>query len=280
MNFANLHMHSIYSDGNFTPLQLVSIAKAMGYSAIALTDHETDGGFAEIAEACREEGMECLIGCEFYGSDFGQNFHIVGLDYDKDNKDIRALIKDRIDSRTEYTRKAFEYGKSIGAIHDITWNEVLDDCTDTTWICNAQVLITMRKKGLISKADRGGELSKLVFNAPEVKPYAPKAIAAEKVIKTIRSASGIAIIAHPEKWMDHVPALVGYGINGIEISHPQLSETTIARATQAAKEFGLYLSGGTDHYGALSGIGGKYATPVYSGISEEDYYIIKERKLG
>ena len=223
--------------------------------------------------------MEYLIGCEFYGSDFGQNFHIVALDYDKDNKDIRALIQKCIDERTEYTRKSFEYGKSIGIIHDITWNDVLDFAQKNTWICITQVRDTMKRLGILPNTDRGNGL-KAVFNAPEVKPYHPAITPAEEVIKTIRCAGGIAVLAHPEKWMGHVPALVEFGLNGIEISHPEISDKTAALALEAAQMYNLYRSGGTDHTGALSGCGGKLAIPVYNGISEEDYYIIKQRKLG
>ena len=44
MKYANLHLHSFFSDGQMTPEQLVLIGKCMGYHALALTDHCTDGG--------------------------------------------------------------------------------------------------------------------------------------------------------------------------------------------------------------------------------------------
>ena len=49
MKFANLHLHSTYSDAGFTPTQLVQLGKALGYKALALTDHETDGGNDEFS---------------------------------------------------------------------------------------------------------------------------------------------------------------------------------------------------------------------------------------
>ena len=56
MKYANLHLHSIYSDGLLTPHQLVIIGKSLGYRALALTDHETDGGVRPFMNSARSEG--------------------------------------------------------------------------------------------------------------------------------------------------------------------------------------------------------------------------------
>ena len=55
MKYANLHLHSTYSDGVLTPEQLVHIGKSLGYRALALTDHETDGGVSRFMEVARAE---------------------------------------------------------------------------------------------------------------------------------------------------------------------------------------------------------------------------------
>ena len=69
-------------------------------------------------------------------------------------------------------------------------------------------------------------------------------------------------------------------LNGIEVCHPDMDEKTTILAKEAAKAFHLYRSGGTDHTGAMSACGGAHAVPALQGIDEEDFYIIKERKLG
>ena len=103
---------------------------------------------------------------------------------------------------------------------------------------------------------------------------------AEEVIKVIRKADGIAILAHPNNLTQYVPELVGYGLNGIEVSHPNITEETVNLAAEAAKAYNLYRSGGTDHTGPMSGCNGENAIPVFNGISEEDFAVIKERRLG
>ena len=59
--YANLHTHSNHSDGPYSPEKLVQIAKAEGYKAIALTDHDTATGFAQLEAACLKEGMEYIF---------------------------------------------------------------------------------------------------------------------------------------------------------------------------------------------------------------------------
>ena len=86
MNFANLHLHSIHSDAQFTPEQLLLIGKALGYQAMALTDHETDSGVkAFMSHARAEGGIEVLSGVEFYGAVDGICIHLTALDFDMDN---------------------------------------------------------------------------------------------------------------------------------------------------------------------------------------------------
>ena len=85
MKYGNLHLHSTYSDAQFTPEQLVLIGKSLGYCALALTDHETDGGVKEFQKACEKLGMDSLFGVEFYGTHDGHCPHLVALDFDMDD---------------------------------------------------------------------------------------------------------------------------------------------------------------------------------------------------
>lgn len=283
MKYANLHLHSTYSDGGFTPKQLVLIGKALGYRAMALTDHETDGGVKEFFAAARDEGIDHISGVEFYGEYGGTTLHLVALDYDMDNPAFRAFVKERCDLYIEWTRKIVERGISLGALPVGFWNDVLDVSNEGAWICIDQVFAAMEKKGLFSKPPKAAELSNIrtmLFKAPEVRAIKPKAPTAEEVIRVTRAAGGIAVLAHPSpEWTKCVDTLVGYGLNGIEVSHPDLVQNWSYLALEAAETYHLYRSGGTDHTGPLSCCGGKLAIPVFHGITEEEYYVLKERRL-
>ncbi len=68
MAFANLHTHSHYSllDGFGSPKAIAAQAKALGYTGVALTDHGTTHGLIELFEACKDEGIRPVLGCEIY----------------------------------------------------------------------------------------------------------------------------------------------------------------------------------------------------------------------
>jgi len=276
MTYANLHLHSTYSDASLSPSQLVLIAKSLGYGAIALTDHETDGGNKELMRTAKREGLESVTGVEFYGKVDGINVHLTALDFDPDEAGFRAFLEKRRAIYTEGTRKCVERGIRLGIIQGITWQDVVDLNPDNAWLCIDSVTRTFRLK----KIPVPEEFRERVFKGEEPKSFRQGHPSAEEVIRAVRGAGGIIGLAHPNEKTHLVEKLMEFGLNGIEVSHPNITEETVALAEEAAATFRLYRLGGTDHDGALSGCGGKRARPVYSGISEEDFMIMKERRLG
>ncbi len=280
MKFANLHLHSTYSDAQFTPEQLLLIGKSLGYHAMALTDHETDSGVREFLSIACSMGIEALTGVEFYGVEDGVNLHFTALDFDPDDAGIRAFIADRGLKQMEYTRKCVERGIRLGYIRDLNWNDVLDFSPDNAWLCIDSVMRVMQIKKLVPADYDWTEFRTNVFKGPEVKSFKSAFPTASEVIKTVRNAGGIIALAHPKRKTGFVEKLVGYGLNGIEICHPDLDEEQSALAEEAATTFKLYRCGGTDHTGPMGGNGGKHAIAAFHGVSEEDYFALKERRLG
>lgn len=277
MKYANLHLHSTFSDAQFTPEQLVLLGKSLGYRALALTDHETDGGVREMMHyAQRQGGIDVLSGIEFYGEYDKVNLHLVALDYDMDNPALRAFVRERVALYTEYTRRCVEYGRSIGVIDGITWDDVLRVCGEGAWVCIDSVCNAYRSRHIPIPENLRAD----VFKAPETLALKPKNPTAERVIRVIRGAGGIAALAHPNYQTHFVGALADMGLNGIEVCHPSMTEDTIRLADEAANTYRLYRCGGTDHTGPMSGCGGRHAIPVFNGVTEEEFRAIKERQLG
>lgn len=280
MKYGNLHLHSVYSDSQFTPYQLVLIGKSLGYRALALTDHWSDGGFDEFSRSAKAEGIDVISGVEFDRSDLGTSIHITALDFDRDNPKMRAMIKEQCDARTECTRKCFERGVALGFVQGATWDDVMDFSAEGAWVCIDHVIGALRRKKALDACGGSDVLRQNVFKGPDIRAFLPKKPSMAEIIKTIRGADGIAIFAHPHNQIQYLPALLEMGLNGIEVSHPDLNDETARLAEDAAVTYKLYRSGGTDHTGAMSGCGGSHAIPVYNGVTEEEYFTIKERRLG
>ena len=120
-----------------------------------------------------------------------------------------------------------------------------------------------------------------VINPPEVLQWKAPQPDAEEVIKLVRKAGGVVALAHPSpKGMERLPMMVEWGLNGIEIDHPNLDAEMSANVLEAAKTYNLYCCGGTDHTGPMGCNGGELAIPVFNGITEEEFDTLVERRLG
>ncbi len=278
MKFANLHLHSDYSDAAFTPEELVCLGKALGYRALALTDHETDGGCKKFLEAAEAEGIEAITGCEFYGKYDGMYLHLTALDFDPSDPTLRAFIRKRCELYAEGTRLTIERAERLGLLPDgFGWQDVLDAAEDGTWICVDTVRKAMIQKKIYTPSFWKNFRS-LAFSPKEARSLKPAPPCAREVIEAVRGAGGVIALAHPTlKWLDCVEALVSFGLNGIEIDHPSMDGESLRRAAELAETFGLYHCGGTDHTGPMSSCGGENAVPAYQGITEEEFYELKNR---
>ncbi len=280
MKYANCHLHSTFSDAQFTPEQLVLIGKSLGYGALALTDHETDGGCQRLMRAAEAEGIAAISGVEFYGTEDGLELHLVALDFDQNDPGIRAYIKERCDFARDVAKARFEKGLQMGMYGGITFQDVLDRCEEGTWICVDTIKNTLKAKKCIPDNFDWKNFYWTLFKCPEAKAMELPLVDAERVIRTVRKAGGVIALAHPRKQTYLVEKLVSYGLNGIEVSHPNLYENTAYLAAEAADTFKLYRCGGTDHTGPMSGCGGVNAIQAFQGITYEEFETLKERRLG
>src|SRR5947207_1872763 len=87
--FADLHLHTLFSDGTYSPEELVAQARRHELAAIALTDHDTVEGCAPTARACGVAGIEFISGTELTAEQGGHEIHILG--YCLDLQDLKLL---------------------------------------------------------------------------------------------------------------------------------------------------------------------------------------------
>ena len=109
-----------------------------------------------------------------------------------------------------------------------------------------------------------------------------------EIIKLIKDAGGIALIAHPHEQLVHMDALIEMGIEGLEIYHDIMTEEERTAGLKLAYERGLFIAGGSDHRGYCSGYYKNdenatksrfYAPPLSYGTTKEHFEELKNRKL-
>src|SRR2546422_5215754 len=90
--FADLHLHTNFSDGTYSPEELVSHAQRHGLSALALTDHDTVEGCPRTALACQAAGIEFIPGTELTAEQEGNELHVLGYFIDIQRPELLAEI--------------------------------------------------------------------------------------------------------------------------------------------------------------------------------------------
>ncbi|MBI5167401.1 MAG: PHP domain-containing protein, partial [candidate division NC10 bacterium] len=116
--FADLHLHSTYSDGTFTPTEVVQKAHELGFSTISLTDHDTVAGLSEAFEAARDAGLELIPGVELSVDQDGSEVHILGyfIEWQDANfvKTLKELEAERLGRLEEILRRLKRLGFHLG----------------------------------------------------------------------------------------------------------------------------------------------------------------------
>ena len=90
--FADLHLHTRFSDGTFSPEEVVARGHKAGFAALALTDHDTVEGCAPMAAACAAAGIEFITGTELTAEHSGNEVHVLGYCVDTQNARLLAEL--------------------------------------------------------------------------------------------------------------------------------------------------------------------------------------------
>lgn len=305
ISFANGHFHSLFSDGDHTPTQLVKFAVGIGHKALILTDHDTVRGTYELQKEARKHGILTLLGCEFT---VAEGFHMCGFDFDPQNAKMRALLDRIAFMQTERIRLLFEWGQKRGTLtSEITWQDVLNDFPNNNFFCGNQVQSSLLKRGLCKENEMNAlfkanfswiikyedELMKLIHDSTV--PLKPSAA---EVVETLKGAGGVAVMAHPhnvrEKKADELREM---GVMGFETHHPDLNDEDRAFFEAYCDKYSLYKCGGTDHGAVMAGIFTSDTAPKATencrifindngpgpetgGMSEENFMKLYHRTLG
>jgi predicted metal-dependent phosphoesterase TrpH len=288
--YANLHLHSIHSDGKYSPAELVRVANGEGYSALAIADHDTATAFPELKAAADAEGMECLFAVEFSVNQ-PKNYHIVGFGFDPEYPPMKKYLADMALRQTDNTYGVFNEGVEKGYFTGITWEEILEYNKGIKWLCNEHIFNAMLDKGLVEKCNYMEWFLKYVCDQRGHYPPSIPFKTLTEIISLIKEAGGFAVVAHPNGQLDDIDTLIEYGIEGIEVLHPDMSDEERERAIRIALEKDLFVSGGSDHSGLCGGCYSGFPneeelkkSPLYipemsAGVARGFYEEIKNRKI-
>jgi 3',5'-nucleoside bisphosphate phosphatase len=249
MKFADLHLHTQFSDGTFSPEELTGHGQRLGFAALALTDHDSVEGCARMAAACGAAGIEFITGMELTAEQDDIEVHLLGYFVDTQNKKLlgeigrfQAVRQNRIH---EMVAKLNQLNVPLAA--DAVF--ALANCKSPGRPHVARALV---QAGFCRTPDEAFER----FLKKHRPAWVPKAkMSAREGVELIHQANGLAVMAHPglNRTDDIIPALVDAGLDGIECFHTKHSTKTAERYLEIADKFKLLVTGGSDCHGFSKG---------------------------
>jgi len=245
---ADLHLHSAYSDGTFAPEEIVAQSATRGVNPIALTDHDTVAGLPEALQAGAERNVEVIPGVELSAHAGHDERHILGYFVRWQDPTFRALLhrleSERRDRLHEILRRLHRLGISL------LLSEVLAIAGHGT-VGRLHVARALVGRGVVRDLDEAFTR----FLAAGRPAYVERTgLTVPEAIAAIRSADGLAALAHPgTAGLDRLPLLVEAGLQGIEVFHPSHTTEDIVTLTRAATRYDLVITGGSDCHGHAKG---------------------------
>lgn len=249
----DLHAHSTASDGTYSPAEVAELAKKLGLSAIALTDHDTIDGLDEFQKTGNALGIETIPGIEFaalWEKHHRPEIHLVGLGFDPAHPALLSRMQEIRQSRDLRNSKMCEKLSSIG-LH-ITIEEVAANAGGEI-ITRAHFANVLLQKGYIAKKEDA--FSRYI--SPGLPGYVEREFLTPALcIQTIKEAGGAAVLAHPtlyglslEQLEELCEELIPYGLDGIECQYSTYSPAETKAITALAEKMDLLPSGGSDFHG-------------------------------
>lgn len=245
---ADLHMHSTASDGVYAPDALMQRAAALGFTYVALTDHDSMAGIAQAREAAQKLGMTLIAGVEL-SCGAQKEIHVLGYGFDPENEALQAFCAQRVAQRERRTAAMVQKLQELGKPIDMARvKELARGVMGRPHI--ARALVEAGHVLSVSEAfDR--------YLKPGKPAYVPKEdVKVSEAVRLIDQAGGIAVLAHPMelKMGDAMlESLIGewksQGLAGVEVYHPSAQNNHASFLCHLAQREGMLMTGGSDFHG-------------------------------
>lgn len=256
----DLHTHSDVSDGTDPPAELVRNAAAAGLDVVALTDHDTAGGYAEAVKALDdvERPLTLVTGAELSCRVGGVSMHMLAYLFDPEEPEL-AREMDLV--RTDRVRRAkamVERCRELGA--PVTWEQVRRIAGDGDGaVGRPHVAAALVEAGVVGSIDEAfgkdwiGSGGRVHIRMHELDPF--------DAVRLVKGAGGVTVFAHPAavKRGKVVPEsviteLAAAGLDGIEVDHTDHDAPTRERLRAVAADAGLLVTGSSDYHGSRKSV--------------------------
>ena len=245
----DLHIHTTYSDGAYSPEQVVDTAIECNLDVIALTDHDNILSHKIAADYVKKQGykLEIIPGVEINTIYKGYEVHILGYYMDTKNPDFIQLLKNQQQARINQTTQIVELLNKKAGIR-VKFEDIKSLVAPGGSIGRPHIARAITAAGGVANVMEA--YSKYINDSSPVY-VTRKTISPHDAVEIINEAKGIPVFAHPidvdisEKLTKE---LVSYGLRGIEAYHRKHSPAVVEYFSSLAEKYGLIITGGSDFH--------------------------------
>lgn len=255
----DLHVHTNYSDGLFTPKEVIDLAIKKNLDGIAITDHDTVDGIETAIKYNNSlnKGLYIIPGIEFGCIHLNEEVHILGYFIDYKSRELANLSNKLKESRLNRSLKMINKLNHIGI--KIKKEEV-KSLANENLISRSHIARVLVEKGYVKSIEEAFNLYLNRGQPGYVEKVAPNV---KMTINIIHNLGGIAVLAHPGllKNKTIIKYCINNNIDGIEAIHWKHKPEDIRYLLNIAEKNNLIITGGSDCHGRL--INGDYLLGKY-----------------
>lgn len=266
---ADLHCHTIFSDGSQTPEELISKAKEIGLSGLSITDHDSIDAYKIAPQIAKDKQLLLGSGAEFSCAYKDATIHVLAYDFDIHNAHLKAFCEKHRQRRKERNHIILEKLRKKNMILDEDELNQMGHMIGRPHI--AKLLVD---KGYVSSIR---EAFQLYIGDLKCCYYRGPGFSIEETLALIHAAHGKAFVAHPHlvRSSSTVKNLLKMSFDGIECHYARMPPDQERNWIKMAKEKCLLMSGGSDYHGDVTD-----HNPLGSSwVNEENFHKIFQHLL-
>lgn len=246
---ADLHVHTNFSDGTFSPEEVIQHAAKIGLGCIAICDHDVIDGIEPCLAAGEKYGVEVIPAVELTAEKQGCEIHMLGFYIDWKNEEFRKKLSQLCAQREKRMYDMIDKLKKYKI--ELDPGEVFK-LSGKGSIGRLHLARMLYKKGHVATVDDA--FRKYIGNG---KPcYVCKInLTPEEAIDEIIKTGGVPVLAHPGVMGkdEFIPSYIKHGLMGIEVYHTDHPPAVSRRYEEIAKRHNLLMTGGSDCHGLGKG---------------------------
>ena len=248
----DLHAHTIYSDGTFTPAEAVALAVERELDVLSISDHDSTEGLPEAEAASEGSALEIVPGVELSTVHEGGPVHLLTYWPDVGDEDLQGELQRLRDDRWTRGQRMVEKLQALG--YPISFERV-SEIAEGKNVGRPHIAQALVEAGVVPEL-KDAFTDELIGTGGRA--YVEKhALASLDALALVKRARGVAVLAHPGlRWRAELPVpdelierMAEAGLDGIEVDHPDHDTIARVRYREMAHRLGLVATGSSDCHG-------------------------------